>query len=74
MIEYALSSPQWNSGRLSFYVEQLLCRLLGCGSELTLDQVAPFRRSCYRCAICTYLGRSSTFIATKTMLPVSVGS
>ncbi len=43
MIEYALSSPQWNSARLWFYREQLLCRLLGCGSELTLNQVDTFQ-------------------------------
>jgi hypothetical protein len=40
MIEYALASPQWSSGRQWYYGEQLLCRLLGCGSELWLDQVA----------------------------------
>jgi hypothetical protein len=43
MIEYALSSPQWNVDRLWFYREQLLCRLLGCGSEFTLDQVDAFQ-------------------------------
>jgi hypothetical protein len=43
MIEYALSSPQWNADRRWFYSEQLLCRLLGCGSELTLDQVDTFQ-------------------------------
>jgi hypothetical protein len=40
MIEYALASPQWSSGRQWYYGEHLLCRLLGCGSELSLDQVA----------------------------------
>jgi hypothetical protein len=39
MIEYALASPQWSSGRQWYYGERLLCRLLGCGSELSLDQV-----------------------------------
>jgi hypothetical protein len=43
MIEYALSSPQWNVDRRWFHRERLLCRLLGCGSELTLDQVATFQ-------------------------------
>jgi hypothetical protein len=40
MIEYALASPQWSSGRQWYYGERLLCRLLGCGSELWLDQIA----------------------------------
>lgn len=40
MIEFALASPQWSSGRQWYYGERLLCRLLGCGSELSLDQVA----------------------------------
>ncbi|PKN35391.1 MAG: hypothetical protein CVU61_03725 [Deltaproteobacteria bacterium HGW-Deltaproteobacteria-19] len=39
MIECALASPQWISGRRWYYGEQLLWRLLGCGSELSLDQV-----------------------------------
>jgi len=40
MIEYALASTQWSTGRQWYYGEQLLCRLLGCGSESWLDQVA----------------------------------
>ena len=38
MLEFALASPRWNSGREWYYGEQLLCRLLGCGSEIFLDQ------------------------------------
>lgn len=43
MIEYAMASPQWSSGRQWFYGERLMCRLLGCGSELSLDQVAELQ-------------------------------
>ena len=43
MIEYALASPQWSSGRQWFNGERLMCRLLGCGSELLLDQVAELQ-------------------------------
>ena len=43
MIEYALASSEWSSGRQWFYGEQLLCRLLGCGSELHLDRVPELR-------------------------------
>ncbi|HEX9202301.1 MAG TPA: ATP-binding protein [Acidobacteriaceae bacterium] len=43
MIEYALASPQWSSGRHWYYGERLLCRLLGCGSELSLDQVTELQ-------------------------------
>jgi hypothetical protein len=43
MIEYALTSPQWISGRHSYYGEELLRRLLGCGSESSLDQVIGFQ-------------------------------
>ena len=39
MITFALAS-KWGSGRQWYYGERLLCRLLGCGSELSLDQVA----------------------------------
>jgi len=43
MIEYALASSQWSSGRQWYYGERLLCRLLGCGSELSLDQVTELQ-------------------------------
>jgi hypothetical protein len=43
MIEYALACPQWSSGRQWYYGERLLCRLLGCGSELSLDQVTELQ-------------------------------
>jgi len=43
MIEYAFASPEWGSGRQWYYGEQLLYRLLGCGSELSLDQVIGFQ-------------------------------
>lgn len=43
MIEYALASPQWSSGRQWFNGERLMCRLLGCGSEPLLDQVAELQ-------------------------------
>ncbi|MDZ4255891.1 MAG: hypothetical protein U1A72_25270 [Sulfuritalea sp.] len=43
MIEYALASPQWSSGRQWFYGERLTYRILGCGSELWLDQVAEMQ-------------------------------
>lgn len=42
MIEYALVSPQWSSGRQWYYGERL-CRLLDCGSELSLDQVTELQ-------------------------------
>jgi hypothetical protein len=40
MIEFALASPKWSSGRGWFYGQRMLCQLLGCGSELSLDQIA----------------------------------
>jgi hypothetical protein len=43
MIEYALFHSQWTTGRRWYYGERLLCRLLGCGSELSLDQVAELQ-------------------------------
>ncbi|MEN6331991.1 MAG: hypothetical protein ABFD57_08390 [Smithella sp.] len=48
MIEYALASPQWSSGRQRYYGEQLLCRLLGCGSELSLNQVAGIQTTVFQ--------------------------
>lgn len=39
MIRYAMTAPQWNGGRRWFHGERLKCRILGCGSELWLDQV-----------------------------------
>ena len=45
MVKYALASPQWSSGRQWYYGKRALCHLLGCGSELSLDQVTGLQET-----------------------------
>jgi hypothetical protein len=43
MVEFALFHSQWTTGRRWYYGERLLCRLMGCGSEISLDQVTELQ-------------------------------
>jgi hypothetical protein len=70
MIEFALSSSRWSSGRRWHYGESLLCRLLGCGSELSLNQVTGLQatvmqmKELYDSWASNHLGRDEDNIAS----------
>jgi hypothetical protein len=49
MIEYALTAPEWSSGRSWYYGQKLLRQILGYGSEATLGRrsASPSQKRCW---------------------------